>query len=104
MNVKKNAKGLWDVQFYYKDWTGKSIKKHKRNFKTKKEATTWVNQFIMKQSCNLNMDFGSFWEIYRNDMKERLRENTLRSKDYIVELKILPYFGKKICQKYVLPI
>lgn len=31
-------------------------------------------------------------------MKARLRENTIRTKDYIVELKILPYFGeKKIC-------
>lgn len=28
-------------------------------------------------------------------MSQRLRENTVRSKDYIVELKILPYFGAK---------
>ena len=28
-------------------------------------------------------------------MAERLRENTIRTKDYIVELKILPYFGSK---------
>lgn len=28
-------------------------------------------------------------------MSQRLRENTVRSKDYIVELKILPYFGEK---------
>ena len=41
------------------------------------------------------MDFESFWKMYRNDMGQRLRENTLRSKDYIVELKILPYFGKR---------
>ena len=41
------------------------------------------------------MDFESFWKMYRNDMGQRLRENTLRSKDYIVELKILPYFGER---------
>lgn len=41
------------------------------------------------------MTFQSFWELYRNDMSQRLRENTVRSKDYIVELKILPYFGEK---------
>lgn len=41
------------------------------------------------------MDSESFWKMYRNDMGQRLRENTLRSKDYIVELKILPYFGKR---------
>ena len=71
------------------------MKKHKRNFKTKREAVAWVNQFTMQQAHNLNMDFKAFWEIYRNDMKERLRENTMRSKDYIVELKILPYFGNR---------
>lgn len=41
------------------------------------------------------LDFVSFWPLYRDDMKERLRENTVRTKDYIMELKVLPYFGKK---------
>lgn len=95
MTVKKNEKGLWDVQFYYKDYRGINVKKHKRNFKTKKEAEAWAQSFIVQQSHNLDMDFESFWELYRNDMRQRLRENTLRSKDYIVELKILPYFGKR---------
>lgn len=55
--------------------------------RTKREAVAWVNQFTMQQAHNLNMDFKAFWEIYRNDMKERLRENTMRSKDYIVGVK-----------------
>lgn len=50
---------------------------------------------MVQQSHNLDMTFQSFWELYRNDMSQRLRENTVRSKDYIVELKILPYFGEK---------
>lgn len=95
MTVTKNEKGLWDIQFYYKDYRGKNVKKHKRNFKTKKEATEWANKFIDQQSHNLDMDFASFWQLYRDDMKERLRENTVRTKDYIVELKVLPYFGNK---------
>lgn len=95
MTITKNQKGLWDVQFYYEDWRGKRIKKHKRNFQTKKEAKEWVNQFIVQQSRDLNMDFESFVKIYWEDMEQRLRENTMRSKRYIVELKILPYFGKK---------
>lgn len=95
MTVKKNEKGLWDVQFYYKDYRGINVKKHKRNFKTKREAEAWAQSFIVQQAHNLNMDFESFWEVYRRDMGQRLRENTLRSKDYIVELKILPYFGKR---------
>ena len=95
MTVTKNGKGLWDIQFYYKDYRGINVKKHKRNFRTKKEAVEWAEKFIVQQSHNLNMDFDSFWRLYREDMGERLRENTVRTKDYIVELKILPYFGKK---------
>ena len=37
MTIKKNKNGLWDVQFYYKDYSGQNVKKHKRNFKTKKK-------------------------------------------------------------------
>ena len=95
VTVTKNSKGLWDVQFYYKDYRGKSTKKHKRNFRTKREAVEWADKFIRKQSHNLNMTFQSFWELYRDDMSQRLRENTVRTKDYIVELKVLPYFGEK---------
>ena len=98
MTVTKNNRGLWDVQFYYKDFRGKNTKKHKRNFKTKREAVEWAEKFILQQSKNLDMTFQSFWELYRDDMSQRLRENTVRTKDYIVELKILPYFGiRKIC-------
>ena len=98
MTVSKNDKGLWDVQFYYKNYQGKNVKKHKRNFKTKKEAIDWANSFLTQQSHSLDMDFGSFWQLYREDMAERLRENTIRTKDYIVAIKILPYFGnKKMC-------
>lgn len=95
MTITKNAKGLWDIQFYYKNFKGENKKKHKRNFKTKKEAIEWAKKFIDQQNHNLDMDFSSFWQLYREDMKERLRENTARTKDYIVELKVLPYFGTK---------
>ena len=98
MTVTKNSKGLWDVQFYYKDYRGKNVKKHKRNFRTKKQAVEWAEKFIVQQAHNLDMNFASFWKLYREDMGERLRENTIRTKDYIVELKVLPYFSeKKIC-------
>lgn len=93
--TKNEERGYWEVLFYYKDYTGKRKQKHKRGFKTKKEAVTWAEQFIIQQSHNLDMTFKSFWELYRDDMSQRLRENTVRSKDYVVELKILPYFGEK---------
>lgn len=96
MTVTKNEeRGYWEVLFYYKDYTGKRRQKHKRGFRTKKEAVVWAEQFMVQKSHNLDMTFQSFWELYRDDMSQRLRENTMRSKDYIVELKILPYFGEK---------
>lgn len=93
--TKNEERGYWEVFFYYKDYTGKRKQKHKRGFRTKKEAVAWAEQFIVQQSHNLDMTFKSFWELYRDDMSHRLRENTVRSKDYIVKLKILPYFGEK---------
>ena len=41
------------------------------------------------------MKFEDFWKMYCADMETRLREHTMRTKKYIVELKILPYFGNK---------
>lgn len=95
MVTKNEEKGYWEVFFYYKDFTGKRKQKHKRGFRTKKEATTWAEQFIVQQSQNLDMTFQSFWEIYKNDLSHRLKENTIISKEYVVELKILPYFGSR---------
>lgn len=96
MTVTKNEeRGYWEVFFYYNDFTGKRKQKHKRGFKTKRDAIAWAEQFITRQSHNLDMTFQSFWELYREDMAQRLRANTVRNKDYVVELKILPYFGQK---------
>lgn len=41
------------------------------------------------------MKFDEFLKLYYADMETRLREHTMRTKKYIIELKILPYFGQK---------
>ena len=92
MSVRKNSKGLWDADLYYKDFSGKLIKKRKINFKSKKEAQNWVESFKAQQAYSLNMTFGNFYDIYKLDMKQRLRENTQRTKEYVIELRILPFF------------
>ena len=99
MHVKRNEdSNTWEVFVYVCDYTGKRKLKHKRGFKTKREAVSWAEQTQLQEASNLDMKFGAFWDLYRDDMKARLRENTIRTKDYIVELKILPYFGeKKMC-------
>lgn len=95
MYLGKDKNDLWEVRFYYKDYSGKRKQKHKTGFGTKRAATEWANNFLIQQRCGLDITFVQFWNIYRNDMLNRLRENTIRTKDYLVEIKILPYFGEK---------
>ena len=38
------------------------------------------------------MTFEDFWKRYEADAKPQVRENTWKSKEYVVYLKILPYF------------
>lgn len=40
---------------------------------------------------------GEMWrcQFYYKDMEYRLRENTMRTKKFIIDLKIIPYFKKK---------
>ena len=45
---KEKGKNTWECQFYYEDWTGTRKKKHKRGFKTKKEALEWEKAFLNK--------------------------------------------------------
>lgn len=49
----------------------------------------------MTQKADFDIKLEDFWKMYYADMETRLREHTMRTKKYIVELKILPYFGNK---------
>ena len=96
MNLSKDKKtGKWLCQFYYTDWQGVKKKKFKRGFRTKSEAEQWAMEFLQKQQNDLDMRFDKFIELYYGDMENRLRESTMRTKKYIIDLKILPYFGQK---------
>lgn len=79
----------------YDDWQGKRKQKCKRGFATKKEAQTWERGFMLQTSNDLDMSFKSFYEIYANDIRSRLKQNTWEGKERIIKSKILPYFGDK---------
>lgn len=51
--------------------------------------------YKVKQDSKLDMTFASFYEIYAEDKKARLKESTWESKSHVIEKKILPYFGKR---------
>ena len=96
MKAEKDKKtGKWLIQYRYTDWQGKRRKSTKRGFATKREAEEWLRNFLITQKADFDMKFADFWKMYCADMETRLREHTMRTKKYIVELKILPYVGNK---------
>lgn len=95
MPAYKNDNGTWYVSFYYRDLSGKNIKKKKTGFATKKEALQWERRFIDMKSGTLNMTFEDFVNVYKEDIKPRLRYNTWVTKEHIIDQKILPYFASK---------
>ena len=73
---------------------GTQEQKCKRGFATKREAQEWERMFKLQTSSDLDMSFEAFLELYINDVKNRLKENTWLTKEHIIRTKILPYFGK----------
>gem|GEM_PF-260258 len=95
MPVYKDSNGSWYAMVRYDDWQGKHKQKCKRGFSTKREAQNWERSFLLQSSNDLDMTFSSFYEIYANDVKGRLKQTTWESKEHIIKTKILPYFGDK---------
>ena len=95
MAVIKNKKtGMWEVRTYYKDLTGEREQKPKRGFAKKSEALEWKRNIKLKENQSISMSFKSFVDIYLTDLEPRIKRNTFLTKKYIIETKILPYFGK----------
>lgn len=92
---KDKATGKWKIQYSYTDWQGNRKKSTKRGFNTKREAEEWVRDFLQTKQADLNMRFEEFVKLYYLDMETRLREYTMRTKRYIIDLKVLPYFRDK---------
>jgi integrase len=95
MSVTKDKNtGKWMSQIRVKDWTGKEIHKKKRGFSTKKEALQWEHDFISQSTGSLGMTFHDFIELYIRDMEGRLKPSTIANKRFLIDLKIIPFFGK----------
>ena len=95
MPVFKNEdNGTWYVMARYADWKGERKQKCKRGFATKREAQEWERRFQLQNAADLDMDFEAIVELYTNDIKNRLKENTWLTKEHIIRTKILPYFGR----------
>lgn len=89
---KEKDSGTWSVHVYFSDWKGEQQHSHKRGFKTKREATEWERDFLCRHADDLKMTFGSFYEVYSEDIRPKLKLNTWLTKESIIKDKILPYF------------
>ncbi len=84
----------WYCKFYYTDYTGARKQKKKRGFKLQRDAKDWERSFLERQQGTPDMTFKALYELYIEDMSHRLRETTIAGKKYLIESKLLPYFGK----------
>jgi integrase len=89
---KDKTQGTWYVSFRYIDWTGKKLK---RGFKTKKEALNYEKEFIRKTAADMKMEMNSFIQVYFEDKKNELKENSIRNKQHMMNKHIVPYFGTR---------
>lgn len=92
---KDSAKGTWYVSFYYVNWKGERERKLKRGFSTKREALEFERKFLQQKTADLTMTFEAFVKIYIEDMKNRIRQHTWKTKTSIIEGKLLPCFKDK---------
>ena len=100
MSAYKDTKqGTWYVSFRYIDWTGKKTQKLKRGFKTKKEALNYEKEFIRKTAADMKMEMNSFIQVYFEDKKNELKENSILQKQKILYVPLIfPIFLRKRCR------
>ena len=95
MSVYKDENtGAWFCIFRYKDFSGKTIQKKKKGFRTKREAKDYEVEFQRKVSGKSDMLFESLVELYLADCKVHHRPNVYRIEEIHIGHIILPYFGK----------
>ena len=96
---RDKSTGKWYVMVWYSTFEGQRKQKCKKGFLTKRAALEWEREFLLADTCDVNMLFKTFAEEYLNEMRLRLKLNTFLVKERIFEKHIIPYFGnRKLCE------
>lgn len=96
--LKDGKTTKWYANFYYTDWTGEKKHACKRGFLTQRDAKEYERNFLEQLRKSSDITFANLVENYMDDMQHRLKVTTVAGKQHIIELKLIPYFGKlKIC-------
>ena len=90
---KDDNNGTFYVQCYYRDARGSKRHKTKRGFSSEVEAAVWESQFKSLNGGAMDMTFSEFVEVYASEVKPRIREHTWITKEYIINDKLVPFFG-----------
>ena len=93
MSVRQEDNGTWTAQYWYRDYRGQRRNKKCRGFATKEEAERFEADNSADSAGAIGATFAAFYKTYEEDMRPRLRETTWMSKDYMVQDKIMPFFG-----------
>ncbi len=80
--------------FRYTDFTGERKQTQKKRVSDEARCTGVGAKQLLKQDSKLDMTFASFYEIYAEDKKARLKESTWESKPCDRE-ENSSYFGKR---------
>ncbi|WP_172136438.1 site-specific integrase [Adlercreutzia sp. ZJ473] len=93
MSANQEKNGTWTSQFRYEDIYGTIKHKCKRGFATCEDAEAFEDEFLRRARGSLDMRFADFADVYAEDVRPLLRENTWATKEYIINDKIIPFFG-----------
>lgn len=90
---KDDERNTWFVKVNYTDMFGKRCQKKKRGFRTKRDALEWERAFALKSAGTTDMLFKDFVDLYIDDIKNRIKPQTLHTKTVYIKHHILPFFG-----------
>lgn len=94
MSVRQEDNGTWTSQFWFRDYDGERRHRTKRGFATEEAALEWEEEGRREAEGSVSSTFAAFFEVYKRDVRPRLRESTWTGKEYMVRDKILPAFGQ----------
>ena len=94
MSVRREDNGTWTSQFWFRDYDGNRRHRTKRGFATEEAALEWEEAGRLEAEGSVSSTFAAFFEVYKKDMKPRLRESTWIGKEYMARDKLLPTFGQ----------
>lgn len=91
--IAKNGKQLWYFSVRYTDWTGEQKRKKQEGFKTQREAKEAETNFLNSRKTDVGITFENLVNIYIENMRSRLEQTTIATKENMIRTKILPYFA-----------